>query len=96
MSSIPSEVRKCAVSPDNLRSEISFSRTYFKFDTVYISHSPFNAWNASLFVCLHGCAIACTQRETKQTFAQCITFLAGTLFMSLHFLLNWYGNDTNC
>jgi len=31
-----------------------------KFYTVHISHSPFNDWNASLFVCLHGCAIACT------------------------------------
>jgi len=35
MSSVPSKVRKCAVPPGNLRSEISFSRTYFKFDTVY-------------------------------------------------------------
>jgi len=31
---------------------------YFKFKTVYVSHRPFNDVNASLFVCLHGCAIA--------------------------------------
>jgi len=87
MSSVPSKERKCAVPPDNLNSEISFSRTYFKFDIVYISHSPFNAWNASLFVCLHGCAIACALYATKQTLARCRIFLEGTLFMNLHFLL---------
>ena len=44
-----------------------------------ISHSPFNAGNASLFVCLHDWAIACTSCATKQTFAQCRIFLVGTL-----------------
>jgi len=32
-------VLKRAVPPDNWSSEISSSRTYFKFDTVYISHT---------------------------------------------------------
>ena len=41
-----SKVRKCAVSPDNLRSAISFSRTLI----LHISHSLFNDWNASLVV----------------------------------------------
>jgi len=53
-----------------------------KFYTVYIqyiSRSPFNAWNASLFACLHGCAVACASCATKQTFVQCRIFLEGTL-----------------
>ena len=36
---------------------------------MYISHSPFNDWNASLFACLHGCAVACAYYATKQTSA---------------------------
>jgi len=36
---------------------------------MYISHSPFNDWNASLFACMHGCAVACAYYATKQTFA---------------------------
>ena len=39
----------------------------------YILHSP---CNAVLFACLHGCAIACS---LKQTFALCKIFLQGTL-----------------
>jgi len=45
---------KCAVPPDNVGSEIAILRTYLKIDIVYRSHSPFKAWNAPLFVCLHG------------------------------------------
>jgi len=26
--------------------------------SIYTSHSPFNVGNSSLFVCLHGCAVA--------------------------------------
>ena len=36
----------------------------------------FTAWNASLVVCLHGCAIG---RGLKQTFAECKIFLEGKL-----------------
>jgi len=33
---------------------------YFQFKLyIYVSHRPFNDVNASLFMCLHGCAIAC-------------------------------------
>jgi len=58
---VPSEVGKCAVLPDNLRSEISFKRTCTipNLSIVYLSHSHFNAWRASMVVCLHGCTIAC-------------------------------------
>ena len=47
---------------------ISFSRTsnilhLIRFIYIYISHSPFNVGNASLFVCLHGCAVACASRN---------------------------------
>jgi len=44
--------------------------------TVYISHSPCSARNASLVAHLHGCAIA---SSLKETFAQCKIFLGGTL-----------------
>jgi len=70
--SVPSAVRKCAVPPDYLRSEILFSRTCnipnLISCTSYIPHSRCNARNVSLFLCLHGCTIACA---IKQTFAQC-------------------------
>ena len=68
---VSSEVCNCAVPPDYLRSEISFSHTCnipnFLSDT---------AWNASLVVCAHGCAIVCA---LKQRFSQCKIFLEGTL-----------------
>jgi len=38
-------------------------------------HSPFNVGSASLCVYLHGCAVACVWRATKQTFAQYRIFL---------------------
>jgi len=47
-----------------------------RFHIVYMLHRSFNAWNASLFVRLHGCAIACA---LKQTFPQCKIFSEGTL-----------------
>jgi len=62
-------VRKCAVPPDHLRSEISFSRTCnipnLKSYILYISHCP---CNASVVVRLHGWSIA---YALKQKFAQC-------------------------
>jgi len=45
---------------------------------MYISHSPFNVGNASLFVCLHGFAVACAPCATKQT-CSVQNFLRGTL-----------------
>ena len=53
-----------------------------KFNTVYISRNPFNNWNASLVVRLHGCAVAFASCATKQTFAQCRIFLERTLFLT--------------
>ena len=50
---------------------------------MYISYSPFNVGNTSLFVCLHGCAVACAPCATKQTLAQSRIFLEGTLILSL-------------
>jgi len=70
---VPSQVGNCAVTPEYLRSAISFSRTYNIPNLIsYIPHSPFNAL---LVVRPHGCAIACS---LKQTFAQCKIFLEGT------------------
>ena len=46
---------------------------------IYISHSSFNPGNASLFVRVHGCAVACTLCATKQTFAHGTIFSEGTL-----------------
>jgi len=43
-----------------------------------MSHRPFNVGNPSLFVYLHGCAVACASCATKQAFAQRIIFLEGT------------------
>ena len=90
--SVASKVRHCAVPPDNFRGAISFSHTsnilnliqylhtYIHiYIYIYISHSPCNVGNTSLFVCLHGCAVACTSCATKQTFAQCRIFLEETL-----------------
>jgi len=53
-------------------------------------HSPFIVANASLFVylCLHGCAVACDSCATKQTFAQCIILLKGTLVRGTNILHN--------
>jgi len=79
------KLRNCTVPPDNLRSAISFSRTsnVLNFNTVYIyisrSRHSFTVGSASLFACLHDCAIACASCATKQTFAQCRIFLEGTL-----------------
>jgi len=59
-SSVPSKERNCAVPPDNFSSAFSFSGTSNMLNLIpytYISHSPFNVGNASLFMCLHGCAI---------------------------------------
>jgi len=53
-----------------------------KFNIVYISHSAFTAWNASLFVCLQSCAIACAKRPT---FSQCKYFLERTLSTTVWF-----------
>ena len=50
-----------------------------KFYIVYILHSPCNARDASLVVCLYGCTIACA---LKQIFAKCKIFLEGTLLSS--------------
>ena len=50
--------------------------------TLCISHSPFNVGNASLFVCLHGYAVACASCATKQTFARCRLFFEGTLVLT--------------
>jgi len=50
---------------------------------IYVSHSPFNAWNASLVVCLHDCATACAQYATKLTIAQCRIFLEVTVKVTL-------------
>ena len=47
-----------------------------KFNIVYISHSPFNAWKAFLVVILTGCTFPCA---LKQLFAQFKFFLGGTL-----------------
>ena len=70
--------------PDHLRSAISFSRTsnilnLIRYTIQYISHSPFNVGNASLFVCQRGGLVACAQCATKQTFVQSRIFLEGTL-----------------
>ena len=45
---------------------------------IYLLHRSLTTWNASLVVCSHGCAIACT---LKQTSAQCKIFLEGTLLL---------------
>ena len=50
-----------------------------KFNIVYITHSHFNAWNASLVVRLHSWAIACTPKPTS---ARCKIFLEGTLMVA--------------
>jgi len=55
----------------------SFSRTANLIR--YISHIPLKVGNASPVVCLHGWAVACASRATKQTFAQRSIFLEGTL-----------------
>jgi len=68
VTSVPSKVRKCAEPQDHLRSEMSFLRTCNIPNLIL--HSPFNA---SLVLCLHGCAIA---YALKQTFA---LFAIGTL-----------------
>ena len=67
--------------PDARPTKIGILRkcTRTQKNTLLISHSPFNAGNASLFVCLHGCPVACASCATKQTFAQCRIFLVGTL-----------------
>ena len=48
-------LRKCAVPPDHLRSEISFSRTcnISNLNIAYLWHSSFTTWNTSLDVCLY-------------------------------------------
>jgi len=48
----------------------------------YIAYSPFDDCNASPIVCLRGCAIACAECATQQTFAQCTIFLEATLNVS--------------
>ena len=51
-----------------------------KFYIVFVSRRPSTAWNSSLVVMTHGCAIACA---LNQTFAQCKIFLEGTLRATL-------------
>ena len=51
-----------------------------KFNIIYLSHSPQDAWNASLVVCLHCCAIVCS---LKQIFAHCKICLVGTLHTAI-------------
>jgi len=72
--SVLSKVRNCAVPTDHLRSAISFSSTSSTNDI-----QPFYRWKTSLFVCLHGCAVAWASCSTKQTFGQCSIFSEGTL-----------------
>jgi len=72
MTSVSSEVLKCAELPEHLRSEISFLRTCNIPNL--ISHSSVETFH--WFLCLHGCEIACA---LNQTFAQCKIFLQGTL-----------------
>jgi len=50
-----------------------FGNPCSKFNTVYII--SLNIRNVPLFVCLHGCAVACTSYETKSRFSQCGIFL---------------------
>jgi len=59
------EVRNFGVPSDHLRSEISFLRTcnILNFISCILSHTPSNAWNTSLIVCLCGCAIACALKK---------------------------------
>jgi len=86
-SSIPSKVRNWAIAQYHRQ----FAQCYLilahfqhsKFSAVYIyRYSPLNVENASLFVCLHGCAVACASCATKQTLAQSRIFLEGTLVPS--------------
>ena len=65
----------CAIPPDHLHSGISFLRTC-NIPNLIISHSPFNAWNISLVVCLH---VTCTSCTKKRTIAQRRIFVEGTL-----------------
>ena len=85
LTSFPSEMSNRAAPPGNLRSAISFCRTSNIVNLIryiYISHSPFNTGNASLFLCLHGCAVACPSCATKQTFVKCRIILEGTLALT--------------
>jgi len=52
-----------------------------------------NAGNASLFVCLHGCAIACA---TKQALAQCRIFLERTLLLTSDLLNSFVYSAIAC
>jgi len=61
-----------------------------KFNPIYTDKyiaQPVKHGNASLFLCVHGCAAACVSCATKQTFAQCTIFLQGTLFLT--FICYW-------
>ena len=83
LNSVPSKVCNCAVPPDHLCSEISFLHTcnipnFLSYVYIYLLHRSLTTWNASLVVWSHGCAIACT---LKQTSAQCKIFLEGTLLL---------------
>jgi len=80
ITSVPSEVRNRANAQHHqtLCAVKSHSRalvTYYRFNIVSILYGP---CDASLFVCLRGCAIACA---LKQTFALCEIFLEGTLLI---------------
>ena len=56
---VPFKVRSCAVPTDHLRINLILAHLqHSKSYVAYTSHNPFNAWNTSFFVCLHGCAIA--------------------------------------
>jgi len=60
VTSVPSKVRNFAIARAHLQ--------HSKFNTVYtyISQSPFNVGNASLFACLHGCAVALHALSAQQ------------------------------
>jgi len=72
----------------------SFSRTSNLIR--YISHIPLKVGNASLFVCLHGCAVACASCAIKQTIAQCRFFLEGTLGVTCTKNLTLISRVNNC
>ena len=82
--SVPSKLRTSAVPPDNLRRAISFSRTSNILDLIGINIYKYRIALLTLgtlrWLCaLHSCAVACASCAIKQTFAQCIIFLEGTL-----------------
>jgi len=81
MISVPFKV--CTAPLDNLRSAISFSRICNIVNLIYgiYVYTVFIVGNASLFLYLDGCAVACASCATKQTFARCRIFLEGTLFV---------------